>query len=84
MIGAKSCQYFPYLIIDRERIPLIKIDDGFTYLRKDFNFGMDCTKIQDNIIDKIWKYIRKIHVLPSHPRNKVLIVFRSMTLLKHG
>ena len=43
-IGTKSCQYCSYLSINRERTPPIKIDDSFTYLGKDFNFGMDCAK----------------------------------------
>ena len=47
----KSCQYFPYLTINSERILPVKRDDSFTYLGKDFNFSMDCTKIKDNIID---------------------------------
>ena len=75
-IGTKSCQYCPYLSINRERIPPVKINDSFTYLGKDFNFGMDCTKIKDNIIDNIWKYIKIIDVLPLHPKNKILIVQR--------
>ena len=37
---------------------------------------MDCTKIKDNIIDNIWKYIKIIDVLPLHPKNKILIVQR--------
>ena len=75
-IGTKSCQYCPYLIFNCERIPPVKIDDSFTYLGKDFNFGMNCTKIKDNIIDDIWKYVRKIDVLPLHPKTKTLIVKR--------
>ena len=35
---------------------------------------MDCRKLKDNIIDDIWKYIRKIDVLSLHPKNKILIV----------
>ena len=50
-IGTKPCENCPYLIINCERIPSVKRDDSFTYIRKDFNFGMDCTKIKDNIID---------------------------------
>ena len=41
------------LSINFERILPLKIDDSFTYLGKDFNFGMDCTKIKDNIIGDI-------------------------------
>ena len=37
---------------------------------------MDCTKIKDNIIDNIFKYIKIIGVLPLHPKNKILIVQR--------
>ena len=37
-IGTKSCQYCPYLSINRERIPPVKIDDSSTCLGKDFNF----------------------------------------------
>ena len=48
--GTKSCQYCPYVTINCERIPLVKIDDSFTYLGKNFNFGMDCIKIKGNII----------------------------------
>ena len=74
--GTKSCQYCPYLTINRERIPPVKADDSLTYPGKDFNFGVDCTKIKDNIIDDIWKYIRKIDVLPLNPKKKTLTVQR--------
>ena len=37
---------------------------------------MNFTKIKDNIIDNIWKYIKIIEVLPLHPKNKILIVQR--------
>ena len=37
---------------------------------------MDCTKIKDNTIDDIWKYIQIIDVLHLHPKNKILIVQR--------
>ena len=56
-IGTKPCQYCPYLSINRERTPPVKIDDSFRYLGKDFSFGMDCTKIKGNIIDDIWMYV---------------------------
>ena len=72
--GTKFCQYRPYLTINRERILPVKTDDSFTHLGKDVNFDMDCTKIKDNIIDGIWKYIRKIDVFPLHPKNKIFIV----------
>ena len=39
-IGTKSCQYCPYLINNREKIPHVKIDDSFAYLGKDFNFSI--------------------------------------------
>ena len=64
------------LSINFERILPLKIDDSFTYLGKDFNFGMDCTKIKDNIIGDIWKYIKKIDLLPLHLKNQILIVQR--------
>ena len=75
-VGTKSCHYRPYLIINHERIPPVKIDDSFTYLCKDFNLSIDCTKLKNNIIDDIWKYIRKIDVLPFQPKNKIWIVQR--------
>ena len=75
-VGTKSFQYCPYLSINRKRNPPVKINDSFTYLGKDFNFGMDCTKIKDNITDNIWKYKKIIDVLPLHPKNKILIVQR--------
>ena len=50
-VGTTSCQYCPYLIINDEKIPSLKIDYIYTYLVKDFNFGMDCMKIKHNIID---------------------------------
>ena len=31
----------------------VKIDHSFTYLFKDFNIGIDSTKIKDNIVDDI-------------------------------
>jgi hypothetical protein len=74
--NTKSCQYSPYVTINQQRIPPVQIDDSFTYLGKEFNFGMDCSKIKENILDEIWKHIKKIDVLPLHPKNKILIVQR--------
>ena len=61
---------------------------------KDFNFGMDCTKIKDNIIDDIWKYIKKLMFFLYIQRIKYWLYkdsssqncdghSRSVTLLKH-
>ena len=49
-IGTKSCQYCPYLSINRERILPVNIGDSFKYFGKYFNFNIDCMNIKDILL----------------------------------
>ena len=52
------------------------MNESFTYLGKDFNFGMDYTAIKLSLKDKVLNYFLKIDLLPLHPKNKLLILQR--------
>ena len=44
--GTYSTQVEPTLIICREKIPVIKCGESFEYLRKTYNFDMNCKEVQ--------------------------------------
>ena len=54
-----SIQYTPNIIVQRQRIPPIKMNQSFIYLGKEFNFGMNLDRV-----NQLSSYIKKIDQLP--------------------
>ena len=59
----KSIQFQPFITLKKEQIPPIKFEESFTYLRKDFNFNMNCDEKKTELKSKILKYILTIDKL---------------------
>ena len=71
-----SIQYSPRVLIRREIIPPVETNKSFTYLGKQFNFGLNIENIKTELIDIVTKYITSIDKLPLKPLNKIAIIQR--------
>ena len=69
-----SIQYLPYIIVHRETISPIELNESFIYLGKQFNFELNIEKIKTDIINNMTNYVRNIDKLPLIPLNKISIV----------
>ena len=48
----------------------------FTYLGKKFNYKMDTSEIEQELMEEMAEYLERIDRPPLHPKNKILIVTR--------
>ena len=69
-------QFNPYLRVNNEQIPTIKLDEEFTYLGKTFSMNMKTLNIENELKKDLRDYIENIHRLPLHPKHKTNIVVR--------
>ena len=69
-----SIQYLPHVIVQRERIPSVELNESFIFLGKQFNFGLNIENIKTDIINDMVKYVRIIVKLPLTYLNKISIV----------
>ena len=68
-----SIQYLKHIIVQRERIPPVELNESFIYLGKQFNFGLNIENIQTDVTNDMIKYVRIIDKLPLTPLNKISI-----------
>ena len=68
----KSIQFQPFITLKKERIPPVKLEESFTYLRKDFNMNRD--EVKTELKSEVLKYILTIDKLPLKCRSKIDIV----------
>ena len=64
----------PYIIVQRDRIPPVELNESFIYLGKQFNFGLNIENIKTGAIDDMTKYVRIIDRLPLTLLNKISTV----------
>ena len=69
-----SIQYSPYILVQREKIPPIELNDSFIYLGKQFNFGLNIESIKSEITNDMLNYTGIIDKLPLDPHNKISII----------
>ena len=62
------------ILVNRERVPPVNIDDSFVYLGKLFNFGNNIDSIKLHLKDLALSYITTIDRLPLTTQNKLSIV----------
>ena len=55
-----SIQHLPYIIVQRERMPAVELNESFIYLGKQFNFGLNIENIKTDIINDLTNYVRLI------------------------
>ena len=72
--STKSIQLQPFITLKKERIPPVKLEESFTYLRKDFNMNRD--EVKTELKSEVLKYILTIDKLPLKCRSKIDIVQR--------
>ena len=70
-----STQFKPYLKVNSEVIPPVKLNETFTYLGKTFSYTMSVDKVKAELISDFNSYIDTINRLPLHPKNKLNIIY---------
>ena len=73
-VSKGSIQYLPHIIVQRERIPYVELNESFIFLGKQFNFGLNIENIKTDIMNDMVKYVRIIDKLPLTYLNKISIV----------
>ena len=46
-----SIQYLPHIIVQRERIPPVELNESFVYLGKQFSSGLNIENMKTDIIN---------------------------------
>ena len=69
-----SVQYYPMILVNRERIPPIETNKSFIYLGKQFNNGMVIDNIKEELIKDNTNYVTTIDRLPITSLNKMSII----------
>ena len=72
--SSKSLQYQPYLFINSQQLPPVKINDSFSYLGKSFNFDMNVHEIRAAVEEKIERYLSLIETIPVKNIDKIKIL----------
>ena len=68
----QSSQFKPYLKVNDEMIPAVKLNDSFIYLGKEFSFDMSNENMKNDLVKRLSHYLEKI--LSLHPKHKINIV----------
>ena len=74
--GTRSVQFNPYLRVNNEQIPTVKLDEEFICLGKTFSINMKTLNIEHELKKDLRDYIENIHRVPLHPKHKTNIVVR--------
>lgn len=53
----KCIQFLPYITLNKERIPPVKLEKEFTFLGKDFDFSKACGERKTEVKSKALGYI---------------------------
>ena len=72
--ATSSVQYYPMILVNRQRIPPIEMGESFIYLGKKFNFGMTIDNIKAELKEENISYITTIDKLPLTSLNKISII----------
>ena len=76
--GKQSSQLKPYLKVNNEMIPAVKLNDSFVYLGKEFSFDMSNENVKHDLMRRLSDYLGKINILPLNPKHKINIVSKSV------
>ena len=69
-------QFKPYLKVNNEVIPPVKLNGTFTYLAKTFLYTMSVGKVKPEFISGFNSYMGTINRLLLYPKNKLNIITR--------
>ena len=70
-VNTLTVQYTPTLTTNDEVIPPVRMNEGFTYLGRAFNFNMDDEGHKTSLIEECNRILADIDRLPLHPRYKI-------------
>ncbi|CAB4011668.1 Hypothetical predicted protein, partial [Paramuricea clavata] len=73
---AKSIQYLPKLLINKQLVPKINIGKAFQYLGRYFSFNMSDEHHKSELISLVEELMANIDSKPLHPKNKILLYSR--------
>ena len=72
--GKQSSQFEPYLKVNNEMVPAVKLNYSFVYLGKEFSFNMSNENVKNDLVKRLSDYLEKIDILSLHPKHKINIV----------
>ena len=71
--GKQSSQFKPYLKVNNEIIPEVKLSDSFVYLGKELSFDMSNENVKNDLAKRLSDYLEKIDILSLYPKHKTNI-----------
>ena len=72
--GRQSSHFRPYLKVNNEMIPAVKLNDSFVYLGKEFSFNMSNENVKNDLVKRLSDYLEKIDIISLHPKQKISII----------
>ena len=60
--GKQSSQFKPYLKVNNEMIPPVKLNDSFVYIGKEFNFNMSNENVKNVLVKRLSDCLEKIDI----------------------
>ena len=70
-VNTSTVQYSPKLTTNDAVMPPVRMNEGFTYLGRAFNFNMDDEGHKTSLIEECNRILADIDRLPLHPRHKI-------------
>ena len=70
-VNTASVKYSPKLATNDAVIPPVRMNEGFTYLGRVFDFHMDNDAHKTSLVEKCKRILEDIDRLPLHPKHKI-------------
>ena len=70
-VNAATVQYSPKLVTNDAVILPVRMNEGFTYLGRVFDFNMDNDAHKTSLVEKCKRILEDIDRLPLHPKHKI-------------
>ena len=72
--GKQSTQFRPYLKVNNEMIPTVKLNDSFVYLGNEFCYNMSCENVKYDLVNRLSNNLEEIDILSLYPRHKISLL----------
>ena len=69
--NSATVQYSPKLVTNDAVITRVRINEGFTYLGRVFDFNMDDEAHKTSLVENCNRILEDIDRIPLHPRHKI-------------
>ena len=70
-VNTATVQYSPKIVTNDAVIPPVRMNEGFTYLGRVFDFNMDNDAHKTSLVEKCKRILEDIDRLPLHPKHKI-------------